>query len=162
MNILCVIDSMSNRFMQLIHNEPVLVSNIYRSIPASMTLTPSKTVNEGEDVTLFCSAKACPTSEITWKKNGNTLAGITGSTLQILSVKMDDTGEYSCHATFWKTTKSANMTLTMNRKHYLYLCTETRQGISIPTSVLEEIYCKGIIAGVMYGIATQPPQSASL
>ena len=83
---------------------------------SSITLSPSKTVDAGQDVTLQCSAKDCPTSVITWKKDGIILAGKTGNRLQILSVTIDDTGEYSCHATFWKTTKSANMNLTMTRK----------------------------------------------
>ena len=82
----------------------------------AVTLSPSKTVDAGQDVTLQCSAKDCPTSVITWKKNGIILTGKTGNRLQILSVKKDDTGEYSCHATFWKTTKSAKMNLTMTRK----------------------------------------------
>ena len=83
---------------------------------SSVTLSPSKTVEEHQNVTLQCSARDCPTSVITWKKNGISLAGKTGNRLQILSVTMDDTGEYSCHATFWKTTKSAKMNLTMTRK----------------------------------------------
>eukprot|EP00112_Aurelia_sp_Birch-Aquarium-sp1_P002056 Seg1224.2 transcript_id=Seg1224.2/GoldUCD/mRNA.D3Y31 product=Hemicentin-2 protein_id=Seg1224.2/GoldUCD/D3Y31 len=85
-------------------------------LESSVTLTPSKIANEGENVTLSCSAKVCPTSDIMWKKNGNTLEGKTGNRLQLLSVTIDDTGEYSCHATFWKTTKSAKMNLTMNHK----------------------------------------------
>ena len=83
---------------------------------SSVTLSPSKAVDAGQDVTLQCSAKDCPTSVITWKKNGISLAGKTGNRLQILSVTKDDTGEYSCHATFWKTNKSAKMNLTMTRK----------------------------------------------
>ena len=83
---------------------------------SSLTLSPSKIVDEGQDVTLQCTAKDCPTSVITWKKDGISLAGKTGSILKILSVTRDDTGEYSCHATFWKTTKSAKMNLTMTHK----------------------------------------------
>ena len=81
-----------------------------------ITLNSSKAVNEGQDVTLYCSAEDCPTSVITWKKNGISLGGKTGNRLQLLSVKKNDTGEYSCHATFWNATKSANMTLTVNHK----------------------------------------------
>ena len=82
----------------------------------AVTLSPSKTVDAGQDVTLQCSAKDCPTSVITWKKNGIIVTGKTGNRLQILSLKKDDDGEYSCHASFWKTTKSAKMNLTVNLK----------------------------------------------
>ena len=90
------------------------------SVPASVTLNASKTVNESQDLTLYCSAKDCPTSDITWKKNGVSFGGITGQKLQLVSVTRNNAGEYSCHATFWKTTKFAKMTLTVNCKYDFY------------------------------------------
>ena len=83
---------------------------------SSITLNSSKTVSEGQHVTLYCSAEDCPTSVITWKKNGISLGGETGNRLQLLSVKKNHTGEYSCHASFWNATKSASMILTVNHK----------------------------------------------
>ena len=86
-------------------------------VSASVTLNASTTAYKGQEVTLYCSAKDCP-SEIIWKKNGVRIRK-TGKRLQFSPVTGNDNGDYSCHASFWKTAKSAKMTLTVYCRYHL-------------------------------------------
>lgn len=83
-------------------------------------------VYEGQDVTIYCSAKDCPTSNIKWKKNGISLEGTTGNELQLLSVTRNDTGEYSCHANVRKATNVAKITVVVERRKYHSFAVFTR------------------------------------
>ena len=89
----------------------------------TVTLTSrlsSKSIDEGQNETLTCSATGCPVPNIRWTKDGANLTQ-TGSTLTLLSVTKNDTGKYACHASNGKDSKSAEMTLTVNCEYnYFY------------------------------------------
>ena len=98
-----------------------ILSILFISVSAS--LKSSQTVLDGQNVTIHCSSKDCPTSDITWKKDGLSLAGRAGRNLHLLSVTGNDTGEYSCHANFRKTTNAVRITVIVKRKcHVFYVC----------------------------------------
>ncbi|XP_066482388.1 vascular cell adhesion protein 1 [Tiliqua scincoides] len=67
----------------------------------AITVIPSTTVKEGEDVTLICSTHGSPTPAVFWKKrqaNGTSQLILEGATLTIKNIQPEDTGFYECEA----------------------------------------------------------------
>ena len=73
----------------------------------------TRSIDKGQNETLTCSATGCPVPNIRWTKDGANLTQ-TGNTLTLLSVSKNDAGNYACHASNGKDSKSAEMTLTVN------------------------------------------------
>ena len=80
----------------------------------------SKSIDEGQNETLSCSANGCPVPTIRWTKDGANLTQ-TGNALTLSSVNKTDTGKYACHANNGRDSKSAEMTLTVNCKYIFEL-----------------------------------------
>ena len=71
------------------------------------TLTPSVvTVPIGQSASFFCSAIGNPLPQITWYRGTNQITGasprvtITGSTLTLSQIVLEDRGYYTCRAVF--------------------------------------------------------------
>jgi hypothetical protein len=71
------------------------------------TVVPSTvTVDSGQSVTLLCSASGNPAPTFSWFKgetqllNSDPRLSITGGTLTISGIVVDDRGYYTCRATF--------------------------------------------------------------
>ena len=75
--------------------------------PGMPTIVPSTvTVDSGQSVTLLCSARGIPAPMFSWFKGDVQLLdsdprlSITGGTLRIRDVVVDDRGYYTCRANF--------------------------------------------------------------
>ncbi|XP_043101088.1 B-cell receptor CD22-like [Puntigrus tetrazona] len=61
---------------------------------ASVSITPSGEILEGDSVTLICSSDSNPPAEISWIKGGTTVG--SGRIYNISKIRSDHSGEYKC------------------------------------------------------------------
>lgn len=87
-------------------------------------LTPSvATVPVGQSASFFCSAVGSPLPQITWYRGTNQLTAstarvtITGSTLTITGIVIEDRGHYTCRAVFTLGTTEAQAFLNILSKY---------------------------------------------
>ncbi|KAG2471146.1 protein, partial [Polypterus senegalus] len=81
---------------------------------AVITGQANTTIEEGESVTLNCTASANPPSNYTWVKENSSHVG-SGEHLKISEFNVNDAGSYHCEATnIHGTAKSATVKLTVN------------------------------------------------
>lgn len=68
--------------------------------PSIKYITPNTTVNETDDVTLFCNSTGNPAPNITWVLLDDLDAGIRGTqeSLTLSHVKRNQSGTYGCFA----------------------------------------------------------------
>ena len=74
---------------------------MFSLVPPVFTTTPpsSKTIKEGDNLSIQCSAKGPPTPQVKWLHNGNILSQGQGSaTLNIVNIKRNQSGIYECQA----------------------------------------------------------------
>lgn len=71
----------------------------------SFVVTPSeRTVVEGSDVTIDCSARGNPEPQISWTQNTDTISSnirsrlLNNGSLYITNVRISDAGRYECSA----------------------------------------------------------------
>jgi len=71
--------------------------------PVLVNSSPDVVVrNEGDDVSMFCDAKATPSATLTWLKDGRKLAAasghvtVAGNHVTLRGVERSDAGVYSC------------------------------------------------------------------
>jgi len=70
--------------------------------PVLVNVSPDVVVhNEGDDVDMFCEARATPNASLTWLKDGRKLASsghvtVAGNHVVLLGVERSDAGVYSC------------------------------------------------------------------
>ncbi|MBN3290809.1 CD22 protein, partial [Polypterus senegalus] len=84
---------------------------------AVITGQANTTIEEGESVTLNCTASANPPSNYTWVKENSSHVG-SGEHLKISEFNVNDAGSYHCEATnIHGTAKSATVKLTVNGEH---------------------------------------------
>ena len=58
----------------------------------------NETVEEGEDVYLFCNATGSPPLNIAWTKDGVDIPDERTPWLNLTNIYKTDTGNYACHA----------------------------------------------------------------
>ena len=87
------------------------------------TVVPSTvTVDSGQSVTLLCSARGNPAPTFSWFKGETQLLdsdprlSITGGTLTISGIAVDDRGYYTCRATFAAGTTEARAYISVRCK----------------------------------------------
>ena len=61
-----------------------------------LNVTPFNIVNDGDNVTLTCSARGGPDNVFQWQKNGADLPGENRTTVQLTDIDATDGGEYTC------------------------------------------------------------------
>jgi hypothetical protein len=85
------------------------------NVPATVVTPPGNvTVFAGVTATFTVAATGTPSLTYQWKKNGDVIAGATGSSLSITDVRYLNEAEYSCVVTnAYGTTESAAGTLTL-------------------------------------------------